>query len=229
VVTKVFGLRSEQYEAMRDALDDVGSNDRMGIYQHKGNPQQYVIVLRLPNRDKFETLELGATAGAGVGLGVLGKMLTNQGVWNAQRDTWFEVVKNFMLYSQAFEQNFTELKNMLFKEEEMKELENELPINGSQVLLNLKSQIFAWEFNNFSGASEDKYREIARRITPSLNLPRTAFYIADSKFILSQILSIPTRDVIDGTVEIISIEEAQDRALQGIPFAKYLSRLTTPA
>lgn len=35
VVTEVFGLSAEQYEAMRDALDDHESTDPMGIYQHK--------------------------------------------------------------------------------------------------------------------------------------------------------------------------------------------------
>jgi hypothetical protein len=231
VVTEVFGLSDEQYEAIRDALDDVGSNDRMGIYRHKGNPQEYAIVLRLPNRDKFETLKLGATAGAGIGLGVLGKMLSNQGVWNAQRDTWFEAFKNFMMYSQAFEQNYTELKNMIFTEEEQEELVKWIP-DPRVVTPELKSKIFAWEYNNFSGASEDKYQDIAKSI--DFRLPKAALYIANRRSLLSHIYenihSFLHRENTSDQREkkVITDDDIIRQATIANPLSQYLLKLTTP-
>jgi hypothetical protein len=238
VVTEVFGLSDEQYEAIRDALDDVGSNDRMGIYRHKGNPQEYAIVLRLPNRDKFETLKLGAMAGAGIGLGVLGKMFSNQG---AQRDTWFEAVKNFMLYSQAFEQNYSELKDMLLTEEEKMELVKWIPDPPQVVTEALKSKIFAWEYNNFSGASEDKYQAIANSI--NVPVPKTASYIANRRSLITHVF-----ENVYSYLYSQALAEAQDQHGNNINaddlnitaadvkkhvsktnlLPKYLSRLTTP-
>jgi hypothetical protein len=98
VVTKVFGLSSEQYEAMRDVFDDVNSPDPMGIYQLTADPSKYAIVLRLPERDKYAALKMGGTAGAGVFVGVLGKMAHER--WKDEREKWFEAYKKFLLHSE---------------------------------------------------------------------------------------------------------------------------------
>jgi len=81
VVTKVFGLSGVQYDAIRDALDDVESGDLMGIYRHESIPDQYAIVLRLPLSSKYSNLKMSALAGAGILVGATGMWAKNKGLF----------------------------------------------------------------------------------------------------------------------------------------------------
>ena len=156
---------------------------------------------------------MGATAGAGIGLGVLGKMLANQDVWKAERDTWFEAFKKFMLYSQGFEKNLTELKDKLFSPEERPKLDKEFPTPVPPDLETkiLKTKIFAWEYNNFKGASEDAYREIYREIANNINFEvNTATTIKQSEQLIKE-----------GETVVLFLQDTE-------VFINYLKRLTTP-
>lgn len=72
VVMKVFGFSGAQYDAIRDALDDVDSGGMMGIYKHENNPGQYAIVLRLPVGTQCTKLKMGGAVGTGLLLGAAG-------------------------------------------------------------------------------------------------------------------------------------------------------------
>ena len=68
LVTRL-GLNSSQFEAIRDVFHDANSTERMGLYQHQSDPQEYALVLRLPPSNLSQNLLAG---GAGAGAVLLG-------------------------------------------------------------------------------------------------------------------------------------------------------------
>ena len=156
VVTKVFGLSAEQYEAMRDVLDDNRSTDRMGIYRRKDQPDAYAIVLRLPNRDKYENLKtkVGLTGAvtAGAALGVFGKSVNLR-----NRDRWFDAYKKTLF-------NVSRLHDLV------SETSQKLPDLN---LTNALQVVFEWEKNDFFDKKENKFNELVirgREVLPQLTI-----------------------------------------------------------
>ena len=137
VVTKIFGLSSEQYEAMRDVFDDLDSPDLMGVYRQNEDREKYAIVIRLPERDKYGTLKVGGTAGAGVLAGVLGTMGYEK--WKDEKEKWFEAYKNFLLYHEHFRKSLGQLESEL-------DLLQDRPLKVPELTPELKSFIFDWEY-----------------------------------------------------------------------------------
>lgn len=138
VVTKVFGLSGEQYEAMRDVFDDINSPDPMGIYRLNKDPRKYAIVLRLPQRDKYAALKIGGTAGAGVLVGVLGKMAHES--WKDQSEKWFDAYQKFLLHSERLYitlQDLERLQNI----SRPPELKSQYPPTEK-----MKKIIFDWQY-----------------------------------------------------------------------------------
>jgi hypothetical protein len=138
VVTKVFGLSGEQYEAMRDVFDDINSPDPMGIYRLNKDPRKYAIVLRLPQRDKYAALKIGGTAGAGVLVGVLGKTAHESS--KDQSEKWFDAYKKFLLHSERLHitlQDLEQLQNI----SRPPDLESQYPPTEK-----MKNNIFEWQY-----------------------------------------------------------------------------------
>jgi hypothetical protein len=138
VVTKVFGLSGEQYEAMRDVFDDRVSPDPMGIYQLTEDPSKFAIVLRLPQRDKYAALKIGGTVGAGVLVGVLGKMA--HGSRKEQKEKWFEAYQKFLFNVQRLYDTLPKLETKLGITDLRPNLHFENPSDE------LKKIMFDWEY-----------------------------------------------------------------------------------
>lgn len=99
VVTKVFGLSAEQYEAMRDIFDDDQSTDLMGIYQHHDEPDRYAIVLRLPHRDKHKGLKTGLELTGATATGAILGLLAPSAVGlvrNREKEKWFDAFQKYV-------------------------------------------------------------------------------------------------------------------------------------
>jgi hypothetical protein len=175
VVTKVFGLSSEQYEAMRDVFDDVNSPDPMGIYQLNQDPSKYAIVLRLPQRDKYAALKIGGTAGAGVIVGVLGKMAHER--WKDEREKWFEAYKKFLLHSERLHITSQDL------EKRQNIQERERPVDVKPLPDKIKNNIFEWQYCELFPKEECHEKLALRSWGPSL----------EQKYFSGELLSKKTR------------------------------------